>query len=279
VACWGSNSLGQLGAGSSTTVGLEPVVVSSLVGVSQIALGGSHSCALTKDGQVHCWGDNNNGQAGSGTAGPGQEVSRPSPVVGLSHVTAIGVGGDNSCALTSQGKVFCWGGNGAGQLNNSEFTAEYSVKPIKTTLVGARAVHLFGDASYGGGCMLSLAGTVTCFGGTSSTGGCSPTMPCPDQQTPLKKIVALSLGGYNCALSNTGKVSCFNFGPDGLPIDGIVPVANLLGVTDLAAGGGFACAAMGDGTVQCWGRNDVMQLGFNGPASNGPKRVQAGGLL
>ncbi|HUG61532.1 MAG TPA: hypothetical protein VMP03_06785, partial [Methylomirabilota bacterium] len=71
VSCWGSNSDGQLGDGT-TTDSLLPVNVktssnSLLQGVDTIAVGGRHSCAvLTTDGKVMCWGANAGGQLGDG---------------------------------------------------------------------------------------------------------------------------------------------------------------------------------------------------------------------
>lgn len=66
VACWGNNTTGQLGNGT-TTNSFTPVAVSNLSGVSTVCSGGSHACALLSNGTVECWGDNSGGQLGDGT--------------------------------------------------------------------------------------------------------------------------------------------------------------------------------------------------------------------
>ncbi len=64
VYCWGANDMGQLGLGNTSTEVGYPMQVQNLSGVTLTSLGGSHSCALVKDGSIACWGDNTNGQLG-----------------------------------------------------------------------------------------------------------------------------------------------------------------------------------------------------------------------
>jgi hypothetical protein len=109
VVCWGWNYHGQLGDGT-TTDRLTPAVVSGLgSGVSALAAGDAHTCALTGGGAIACWGANDSGQIGDGTA---TDRSSSTPVSGLAAgAKALSAGGNRSCALMTAGGVVCWGAN------------------------------------------------------------------------------------------------------------------------------------------------------------------------
>jgi alpha-tubulin suppressor-like RCC1 family protein len=119
VFCWGSNGSGQIGqtANAPTSSNL-PVQVSefgpSLAIANAISAGGDHSCALTGDDKVWCWGKNTYGQLGRGSSGVADHI--PVAVSGINTAIAVGSGEFHSCALLSDRSVRCWGRNQHGQL-------------------------------------------------------------------------------------------------------------------------------------------------------------------
>jgi alpha-tubulin suppressor-like RCC1 family protein len=114
--CWGENSFGALGDGSSTDRPV-PTPVSGEVDFAQVMAGGfiGHTCGLTGSGAAHCWGDNEVGQVGDGST---TDRLEPVAVAGGHAFTRLDAGFRHTCGRASTGTVYCWGSNGAGQLGN-----------------------------------------------------------------------------------------------------------------------------------------------------------------
>jgi alpha-tubulin suppressor-like RCC1 family protein len=113
--CWGSNFAGQLGDGT-TADRHTPVPVAGGRRFRQIDAGATHTCAVTPTYQAYCWGSDDDGRLGDGSTK--QNRSTPSLVAGGHQFSQISAGRENTCAVTTGYKAFCWGRgtNGDGTL-------------------------------------------------------------------------------------------------------------------------------------------------------------------
>lgn len=158
VYCWGNNGNGELGDGTTTERYAPVVVVGLSLPATAITAGSKHTCALTSDGAVWCWGANVDGQLGNGTT---TDSVAPTNVLGLlSGDTAIAAGANHTCALTSYGKVSCWGkkreNDGSGYLDSS-----MSVVPLSVDALGLGVTAISADIA---SCAVTATGVVACWG-------------------------------------------------------------------------------------------------------------------
>lgn len=135
VACWGTDSGGQLGNG--TTGGPDgrygydtPQMITGLTDAVSLTGGENGSyCAVLSTGGVDCWGYNDDGELGDGTTGgpDGQDgYDTPQTVTGITHAVSITAdapiegtdGSDSYCAVLSNGTANCWGHNLYEELGN-----------------------------------------------------------------------------------------------------------------------------------------------------------------
>jgi alpha-tubulin suppressor-like RCC1 family protein len=290
VKCWGVNSSGQLGDGSTTNRS-APVDVTGLVsGISAIATGSGHSCALTSGGGVKCWGSNSYGQVGDNS-----NTNRLAPVdvIGLtSGVIAIVTGSQHSCVLTSSGGVKCWGYNGQGQLGNgytlNSTTSTYAW-PSPSDVSGLTSGVIGITAGTNHTCALLGSGLLRCWGSNTNGqlgDGTTNTALTPVNSSLTSGVIAISAGSsHSCALTSGNGVKCWgynNFGQLGnnTIIQSLAPVdvsGLASGVSAISAGGFHTCALTNGGAVECWGENSYGQLG-DGSATQKSIPVSVTGL-
>ncbi len=229
VQCWGDNSSGELGNGT-TTDSLTPVPVKGLSsGTTAVALGFGHTCALLKGGEVKCWGLNTYGELGTG--GVSDPVKVPVAVKGLSSgATALVANSLHNCALLAGGTVKRWGHNVDGELGDGTVTD--SAVPVAVKGLSAGVVAL--GAGTGHTCAVTAEGGVKCWG--SNAFGQLGDNTIVDRHEPVdvvglsSGVVAVALGfDHTCAVMTTGAVKCWggNFYSqlgDGTKNQSLVPV-------------------------------------------------------
>lgn len=160
--CWGDNDAGELGDGTyepSPTPRLvwgtdrEPLVA--------LAAGLEHVCGIEPAGTVKCWGRDDYGQLGDGSTGGSSP--RPVRVAGLRDVVDLALGLSHSCALRSDGQVFCWGYGSSGQLGYGELPTG-TVVPIPGEPVSGLDDVVQITAGQNHVCALRAMGDVECWG-------------------------------------------------------------------------------------------------------------------
>ncbi len=175
------------------------------------------------------------------------------------------------CALLSNGTVECWGYNGQGQLGNGSTTN--SPSPVLVSGVTTATALAVGESH---SCVVLSGGTVACWG-DNTYGELGPATSATSSTTPvtvsgLSSVTAVATGrALSCALISGGTVKCWgdnSLGELGNNMRGTnsstpVAVANLTGVTAIAAGSFSACALKSNNTVWCWGDDTEDELGVS----------------
>ena len=274
VFCWGHNTLGQLGDGT-TTDHLTPLPVALPAGVNaftSVTSGASFACGLTAAGAAFCWGADFYGQLGDGNT-TNQATPLAVAVVmpaGVTFATLTALG-SSACGLTSSGDAYCWGYNFHGQLGIGNSINQST--PVKVLFDVPFASLSAGEVHT---CGLTAAGQAWCWG-DNSTGQLGDGVTASEStavtvQSPTGVTFdRLAAGGtHTCGLT-AGGADCWGSNSAGQLGDGdpdsyeLVPVQVTMpsGQTfiSLGAGGVHTCALAMTGAAYCWGSNNHGQLG------------------
>ena len=279
LRCWGRNNYGQVGNNFHTDSLYPSAVVGLDSGISGVAAGGVHTCALTVSGGVKCWGDNSSGELGNNTntIGGGN-------VIGFAReIPTLITGNNHSCAMTDAGTVSCWGYNDFGKLGNAGLVdaGTYpAAQPVAGLTSATKSLGLGNSHS----CALvtgsTPANTVACWGSNQyGELGNGVTIPAAPSAIPVivqgsQYAVAMSTGGtHSCLLYDyPGSIYCWgrnNRGQlgDGTTTSSSIPRSALSQARAIAAGGEHTCA-LGNSSIYsfavfCWGANQSGQLGNN----------------
>ncbi|HYO59407.1 RTX toxin [Archangium sp.] len=232
VRCWGYNGHGQLGINGTQNIGDDEaawsgrdVQVGTGITVKDIVAGGNHTCVITDQNKVRCWGYNGYGQLGyNNTRWIGDdEYPYVAGDVNLGGTPVqLSAGANHTCALLDTGNMRCWGYNASGQLG------------------------------YGTGTNLSVPG------GDVNTGGKVLQMSTGSDHT----CALLSSGTIKCWGYNGYGQLGYN-GGGGLSAPSITPM-DLSGATAyrVSTGTHHTCALLSTGAARCWGMNNYGQLGY-----------------
>ncbi len=120
-----------------------------------VATGHQHSCAVTAERTVKCWGDNLFGQLGTGDF---DSSATARTVLDITNITQVVAGRDHTCALTTAGEVWCWGDNGWGQLGTNGFSTHTPVRLETLSSVVQLTARDFTT------CALTSVGDLFCWG-------------------------------------------------------------------------------------------------------------------
>ncbi len=304
IRCWGYNNEGQLGVGNTNVIGddEDPSSGASVdLGPGRTAVavsaGGSHTCAILDNGDLRCWGLNDNGQLGLGDTnylGDDEAVSSaPSISLGAGRTAvAVSTGQDTTCAILDDATTRCWGGGGQGRLGTGN-TATIGDDELPSTIpvldfgASANATALSNAGSYA--CALLDNGSTRCWGDNAfgKLGLARDTNVGDNEHPTSAPYVNLGAGrtavqvedcrNNTCAIRDDGSVRCWGLGTEGRLGTGntnfigdnedpgdVAPVDIGAGRTavNISSEFGHTCVILDTGDVRCWGRNGSGQLGL-----------------
>jgi alpha-tubulin suppressor-like RCC1 family protein len=274
--CWGFNTYGQLGDGT-TTWRLRPVAVASPLRFRQVSVGELHTCGVTTDYRVYCWGSNGDGALGDGT-----ETDRlsPVPVVGGLRFRQVDGGDEHTCAVTyPDNRAYCWGYNAEGGLGNGTFSPRFRSTP--TAVAGGLR---FRQVSAGGGlydfesrepfaghsCGVTTTDEAFCWGpntvGQLGIGGTSGgRVASPTRVAGAHRFRQIEAGSaYTCAVTTTNRAFCWGNGRQGQIGDGKTylrfspsAVAGGHSFERITTGEFHTCAETTLNRAYCWGTGGI----------------------
>src|SRR5690606_30884885 len=155
----GYNGNGQLGNGTTENA-VVPTPVTGGLKFKHISAGRFHTCGITTAGKAYCWGSQSLGRLGNGETGRGY-VSEPTPVAGGHTFAYISAGSTHTCALTPEGKAYCWGGNSFGRLGIGK--SDNKPIPVPAEVAGGHSFRKI-DAGRLHTCAISVEGNAYCWG-------------------------------------------------------------------------------------------------------------------
>lgn len=279
IRCWGDNTYGQLGNGSTNASGeTSSVGVLGITDATEITAGAYHACARLADSRVKCWGYGFYGQLGHGSYGTMVADDRSTPAfvqnsagtADLTGVETVAAGYDHTCALMSaDGSVKCWGSSNSGTLGNGSLaTSMAGWQPLPVSVKTDASTDLTGAtelaAAQGGGCVIVGGGGVKCWGmngnGQLGIGSTTSSEYAVDfgGGTPITGATAVSKSSsHTCVIKSTdvlcagGASNAYVFGRQ---LAQTSPISlSVSGAKQVVTSDNATCILRSDSTVACAG--------------------------
>ncbi len=232
-----------------------------------VTVGQEHSCGLSSQGRVSCWGANDRGQLGDGSRVDRGALTEVALLRGVSKVDS---GAQHVCAIATTG-VHCWGANDNRQIGGGAVEDALTPRLVLGATIGVlRQISAGPSGTAGAGLTEDMA-----WGENGSGQLGDGTMT--DRPTPViswaspASLEEIQMGtAHSCARTSLGAVHCLGAAANGAlgftPAGGVsmVLAPRLVdGVTavQITTNGTFTCARTAAGEVRCWGANDHGQCG------------------
>lgn len=287
IYCWGRNTLGQLGRGTTSMFSTTPAIVMGTAALPNATTSAraDHTCYTSISRQGFCWGNNSHGQLGDMTS-----MNRSAAVMfsGSAFATAAGVGANHSCLIEAT-SVACVGANDQGQLGQG-ITSAGSLMPVTVRGGGAAPFQLGAGDDFT--CVSSSAGEAVQCWGANDRGqlgdGTTNRAAMPVAVTAVNLPLVAAGARHACAANPVGgAIVCWGDNSDGQLGDGtltmrttaVAPVfSSIVLAKKIAAGGAHTCMIDANDALWCWGRNAEGQLGIGTISANErvPQRVPIG---
>ena len=288
LACGGQTGPNDGGSDAAPEANAE---ADSATNLSEISAGNQYACAVA-GGRAVCWGLNLFGAVD----GVGATTMTPQPVVvaGLPQIRGVVAsalaGYAQSCAVTADSHLYCWGSNYQGQIGNGVATIP-ATTPTSPTLVSALPSASTVACGNNYTCAASASGEAYCWGSDwtgqlglgPGDGGAPPDQYTPLQVSGLSGVTAIATDDRTTCAIASGSVWCWGANDYGQVGDGTMttryaPVKlSLSSATSIALGEEHACA-VASGAAYCWGRDDHGQLGDGKSKPSSPTPALVNGL-
>ncbi len=279
--CWGDNAYRQTGQSKAgvpcdetSTCTLTPAPVETQLRFKAISAGVTHSCAIAMDDSAWCWGGGYS--SGRGMLGDGAltQSAIPVPVAGGLRFTSVSAGGRLTCALSIDGRAYCWGSGGV--VGDGR-----SVDALAPVEVAGKFRFISLAAGVSHACGVTSQQAMYCWGTNQSgqlgngqtsdiTSGSLIVARSPVRVEGDIAFQSVSAGAdHTCGLTLAGEASCWGdnhvgevgSGQPGPPASRPMPVVGAHRFTNVAAGTVHTCGLDETGTALCWGGNWFGGLG------------------